>query len=119
MKARDFHRIPLSQRCLRILESAKSLNPQSELVFPSMKASVLSDMAFTKLLRDEQIDATAHGFRSSFKVWASECAKVPNEVSEAALAHRLGSKVVAAYLSTDFLAEQRSLMEAWSAHCLG
>lgn len=119
MKARDFHRIPLSKRCLQILKSAKSKNPQSDLVFPSMKGTALSDMTFTKLLRDEKIDATAHGFRSSFKMWASECAKVPNEVSEAALAHSLGSKVVAAYLRTDFLAERRPLMEAWSRHCLG
>ncbi len=119
MKARDAHRVPLSKRCLQILETAKSLNPVGDLVFPSMKSTALSDMTFTKLLRDEKLDATAHGFRSSFKVWASECAKVPNEVSEAALAHSVGSKVVAAYLRTDFLAERRPLMEAWSLHCLG
>ncbi|MEQ1672652.1 MAG: hypothetical protein ABL893_17510, partial [Hyphomicrobium sp.] len=98
---------------------AKSVNPECDLVFPSRNGTVLSDMTFTKLLRDERLDATAHGFRSSFKVWASESAKVPNEVSEAALAHSLGSKVVAAYLRTDFLAERRPLMEAWSGHCLG
>lgn len=119
MKARDAHRVPLSKRSLQILKMAKSLNPDSDLVFPSRNGTVLSDMTFTKLLRDEKLDATAHGFRSSFKVWASESAKVPNEVSEAALAHSLGSKVVAAYLRTDFLAERRPLMEAWSGHCLG
>ena len=97
MKARDAHRVPLSKRCLQILETATSLNQVGDLVFPSMKSTALSDMTFTKLLRDEKLDATAHGFRSSFKVWASECAKVPNEVSEAALAHSVGSKVVAAY----------------------
>ena len=91
----------------------------SDLVFPSMKNTALSDMTFTKLLRDEKLDATAHGFRSSFKVWASECAKVPNEVSEAALARSLGSKVVAAYFRTAFLAGRRPLMEDWSRHCLG
>lgn len=119
MKARDAHRVPLSKRCLQILEAAKKLNPGSDLVFPSKNGTALSDMTFTKLLRDEKLDATAHGFRSSFKVWASERAKAPNEVSEAALAHSLGSKVVAAYLRTDFLAERRPLMEAWSRHCLG
>lgn len=119
MKARDAHRVPLSKRSLQILKMAKTLNPDSDLVFPSRNGTVLSDMTFTKLLRDEKLDATAHGFRSSFKVWASESAKAPNEVSEAALAHSLGSKVVAAYLRTDFLAERRPLMEAWSGHCLG
>ena len=119
MKARDAHRVPLSKRCLQILEAAKKLNPDSGLVFPSKNGAALSDMIFTKLLRDEKLDATAHGFRSSFKVWASESAKAPNEVSEAALAHSLGSKVVAAYLRTDFIAERRPLMEAWSRYCLG
>ena len=119
MKARDAHRVPLSKRCLQILETAKRLNPNSELVFPSKNGTALSDMTFTKLLRDEKLDATAHGFRSSFKVWSSECARVPHEVSEAALAHSLGSKVVAAYLRTDFFAERRPLMKAWSQHCLG
>jgi integrase len=63
LAARDAHRVPLSKRCLQILETAKSLSPQSDLVFPSMKGVALSDMTFTKLLRDEKLAATAHGFR--------------------------------------------------------
>lgn len=118
MKARDSHRVPLSKRCLEILKEAKQLYPESDLVFPSRKGTPLSDMIFTQLLRDEKVEATAHGFRASFKVWASECAKAPNEVSEAALAHSIGSKVLAAYLRTDFLAERKVLMEAWAKHCL-
>lgn len=43
---------------------------------------------------------------------------MPNEVSEAALAHSLGSKIVVAYLRTDFLAERKVLMEDWARHCL-
>ena len=76
-------------------------------------------MTLTKVLRDEEVAATPHGFRSSFKVWSSERAKVPHEVSEAALAHSLGTKVVAAYLRTDFLDERRPLMTAWADYCLG
>ncbi len=88
-------------------------------MFPSRFDKSLSDMTFTKLLRDAKLDATAHGFRASFKVWASECAKAPHEVSEAALAHSIGNKVVAAYLRTDFLEERRAVMEAWAGHCAG
>ena len=119
MKARNPHRIPLSPRCLEILAAARLLNPQSTLVFEASKRDKpLSDMTFTKLLRDRKIEATAHGFRSSFKVWAAEIAKAQHEVTEAALAHAIPSKVVAAYLRTDFFDERRTLMAAWAAHCV-
>ena len=62
--------------------------------------------------------ATAHGFRSSFKVWAAE-AKVPDEVSEAALAHADKDRVRAAYLRTAFLEERRALMQAWADYLQG
>jgi integrase len=118
MKARTPHRIPLSQRCLEILSLARRLKPDSSLIFEASKRGrPLSDMTFLKHLRDNDIDATPHGFRSSFKVWAAEHAKAQHEVSEAALAHSNPSKVVAAYLRTDFLAERRPLMDQWSAHC--
>jgi hypothetical protein len=63
--------------------------------------------------------ATAHGFRTSFKVWAAEKAKVRDEVSEAALAHKIPEKVRAAYLRTQFFDERRPLMEKWAEHVLG
>jgi hypothetical protein len=45
----------------------------------------------------------------------AEIAKVPDEVSEAALAHTIPQKVRAAYLRTDFLEERRELMAKWAA----
>ena len=77
-------------------------------------------MTFTKLLRDAGLGAraTAHGFRSSFKNWCSETARVADEVSEAALAHQTKDRVKAAYLRTDFFDRRKSLMRAWAAHCL-
>lgn len=111
MKARSPHRVPLSARCLDILSLARQLKPESTLIFEASKRDrPMSDMTFTKHLRDKAIDATPHGFRSSFKVWAAEHAKAQHEVSEAALAHAIPSKVVAAYLRTDFLPERRPLM---------
>src|SRR5262249_27105035 len=78
----------------------------------------LSDMTFTKVLRDADLDgkATAHGFRSSFKDWCAEVAKVRDEVSEAALAHKIPDKVRAAYLRTRFLDERRELMQDWARY---
>ena len=120
MKSRKAHRVPLSQRCLQILREARALNPDSQLVFEGTKRGrPLSDMTFTKLLRDAGLGekATAHGFRSAFKNWCSEAAKARDEVSEAALAHTIKDRVKAAYLRTDFFEERKLLMEAWSTHC--
>lgn len=115
MKARTSHIVPLSQRCLEILNEAGRVASESELVFASADGEALSDMTFTKLLRDMGYGgrATAHGFRTSFKVWAAEAAKVRDEVSEAALAHRIHEKVRAAYLRTSFIEERAAIMQKW------
>jgi integrase len=117
MKARDPHVVPLSQRALEILKSARGAYPDSELVFPGAKQGrPLSDMTLTKVLRSAGLGdrATAHGFRSSFKDWCAEVAKVDDDVSEAALAHKIPNKVRAAYLRTKFLDERRVLMQKWT-----
>jgi integrase len=118
MKTKKPHRVPLSPRCLLILEEARRLNPESDLAFDARPCRPLSDMTLNKLLRDRGLNATPHGFRSSFKVWCAEAAKVAHEISEAALAHRLPSKVVEAYLRTDFFEERKALMRQWSTYCL-
>jgi integrase len=119
MKARRAHAVPLSNRCREILEEVRAAHPTSDLIFPGTKPGrPMSDMTLTALLRRMQLadSATAHGFRSTFKVWCAEVAKVRDEVSEAALAHTIPEKVRAAYLRTNFLEERRALMEAWAAY---
>ena len=116
MKARRDHIVPLSKRAIEVLKEARSVKDSAELIFPGKSGLALSDMVYTKLLRDMNLsgEATAHGFRSTFKVWCSEVAKVRDEVSEACLAHQIPDKVRAAYLRTDFLEERRTVMEKWS-----
>jgi hypothetical protein len=46
-------------------------------------------------------------------------AKVRDEVSEAALAHRIPDKVRAAYLRTRFLDERRHVMKRWAEFVSG
>jgi integrase len=119
MKARVAHVVPLAARALGILRDAHAAYPGSTLIFPGAKPGLpLSDMTLTKVLRDAGLDgkATAHGFRSSFKDWCAEVAKVRDEVSEAALAHRIPDKVRAAYLRTQFLGERRKLMNDWASY---
>lgn len=57
--------------------------------------------------------ATVHGFRSSFRDWASEHA-YRRDLAERALAHAIANPVEAAYHRTDLLIERRSMMQAWA-----
>jgi integrase len=118
MKAGRVHRVPLSARALEIVRAMHEVRT-SEWVFPGRIANKpLSAVAFDKVLRAMKIeDATPHGFRSSFRDWASECTNFSNEVCEAALAHVIQNKAEAAYRRGDALEKRRLLMEAWSTFC--
>ena len=108
------HRVPLSPRCLKILERAKQLADQSSYVFPGQSLTrPLSNMALLMTLRRMELEITPHGFRSSFKDWASERTHFPNEISEMALAHTIPNKTEAAYRRGDLLERRRELMAAW------
>jgi integrase len=113
------HHVPLSDRCLQILDEARVLKRSSSLLFPSDRTGKpLSDMTFTKLLRDLGYGGrvTAHGFRSSFRDWATEVEKVREVVAEAALAHAVRDKTEAAYRRTTYLEDRRTLMQRWAVH---
>jgi len=118
MKAGKKHRVPLSARALAILRNLYSRR-EGSLVFPGMHAGrPLSAAAMSKMLAlMGRADATVHGFRSSFKDWASEKTTFPNEVSEQALAHAIDSKVEAAYRRGDLFEKRRRLMAAWGDYC--
>jgi integrase len=120
-KGRKEHIVPLSDRCLEIAGEARALNPESPLFFPSEAGRPLSDMTFTKWLRDRRLAdrATAHGFRSSFRNWATEVDKCREVVAEAALAHTVKDKTEAAYRRSVYLEERTSLMRRWADYCAG
>jgi integrase len=61
-------------------------------------------------------DLTAHGFRATFRTWASEQTNFPTDVIEAALAHTQG-KLHEAYQRGDLLDKRRRLMAAWADFC--
>jgi integrase len=115
MKAGREHRVPLSDHVMEILTSLNEARISSY-VFPGNRADrPLSNMAMEMLMRRMDADAfTVHGFRSSFKDWATEATTFPNEISEAALAHLTGDQVERAYRRTDALERRRELMDAWA-----
>jgi integrase len=113
MKGSREHRVPLTDAAIAVLEQMREVR-QNEFMFPGDRRAMMSNMAMDMLLRRMGRDVTVHGFRSTFKDWASERTNFPNEVSEAALAHAVGDKVEAAYRRGDMFEKRRRLMEAWA-----
>lgn len=113
MKMKKPHRVPLSNRAVEILQRASELAIDSDMVFPSPRGKQLSDNTLSKLLRDNQIKSTVHGFRSSFRDWAAEKSEAPREVCEFCLAHVEGSAAELAYRRTDYFDMRREIMQAW------
>ena len=97
MKANVEHRVPLFAAAVAVLDRVRPLRDGSDLVFPSQRGRELSDATMTKCLRTAGIDAVPHGFRTSFRTWASEQTSVPHAVAEMALAHAVGSSVERSY----------------------
>lgn len=118
MKAKAEHRVPLSARCLELLDAAKELRT-GDLVFPSPRGKQLSDATMGKLMRELGLDAVPHGFRSSFRDWAAETTDTPHAVMEAALAHTIRNAAEAAYARSDLFARRRVLMNQWAEHVKG
>jgi integrase len=136
MKAGREHRVPLSAPARQLLQNlwkAQLLklgitappkahqwaDLKQRYVFASQRDTPLSDMTLTQFMRREELDFTAHGFRSSFRDWCAEQTNYPREVCEHALAHQLPDKVEAAYLRTDYLEKRKLLMEDWGRFLVG
>lgn len=118
MKAGHAHRVPLTDWALEVLKGLPKLDHNPH-VFPgTAKGKPLSGMAMTmQLRRMKREDITVHGFRSTFRDWASEQTSFPHETCEHALAHRISDKAEAAYRRGDQFDKRRKLMEAWAAWC--
>ncbi|MDE2773723.1 MAG: integrase arm-type DNA-binding domain-containing protein [Gemmatimonadota bacterium] len=123
MKGGAEHRQPLSAAALAVLGPARVLRDESGLIFPSplRRGCPLSNMSLTKVLRDTSLAArtTVHGFRTSFRTWASERTNASHAVMELSLAHVVGSSVERAYARSDLLAKRRGLMEQWGKFVAG
>jgi len=119
MKTANEHRVPLTEDMLAIIEPLKAM--ASQYVFEGQKRHApLSNMAMLMLLRRMKVEGvTVHGFRSTFRDWASEVASAPREVAEMSLAHKVGSDVERAYARSDLLERRRLLMERWSQFVAG
>jgi integrase len=116
MKAGKEHRVPLAPAAVKLLRALPHIDG-TDLVFPSTRGTPLSDMTLTKIMRDMGHEAVPHGFRSTFRDWASERTNYPREVAEMALAHAIGDKVEAAYRRGDLMEKRTRMMADWARFC--
>ena len=120
MKTGELHEVPLSDAALAILRSREAGRGASRFVFPGRPMKPLSDMSMAMVLRRLKIsNATVHGFRSSFRTWASEVANVEFEVAEACLSHQVGNAVSRAYNRSKMTERRRPVMLAWATFVTG
>jgi len=121
MKMGVEHHIPLSSRAMEILREAKSRWPQSEFVFPSAQSwtKTMSANTLNKIAKRLGYKITVHGFRSTFRDWASETRYYPNDVVEMALAHGNPNKTESAYKRGNLFEKRKELMADWAEYCGG
>lgn len=133
MKMRIAHEVPLSPRAVEILEQVQRVSDGKGLVFrdPKTKAA-LSENTYLNCRVDlgyPQEQCTPHGFRATFRTWASlvpiqalpsgDRVRFQHEVCEACLSHVIADEVVRAYLRTtnvSFMDARRDLMAQWAAY---
>ncbi|MEO4017809.1 site-specific integrase [Pseudomonas rossensis] len=120
MKAGKEHRVPLSQAALDLLIALPRVKGNNHLFPGARKGRPLSNMAMLMVLRRmKRNDLTTHGFRSTFRDWASAVTHYPREVCEQALAHAVESAVEAAYRRGDLFGKRQMLMDHWSRYVCG
>lgn len=108
--------VPLSDQAVAVLHDMQIGTPKpSDLIFPGAKPGrPMSDQTMDKLLAKMGVDATPHGFRSTFRDWAGDKTDHAWEVIEMALAHKVGSDTERAYRRMTALEKRRRLMQDWA-----
>ena len=117
MKAKVEHSVPLSVASVDVLLKANKRYGGEGLIFPTRKDKPLPKNVFRALLDGLGIDATAHGFRASFRTWAAEQGW-PRDIAEVALAHEIPNAVEASYNHAQHLEQRSKMMEQWADYCL-
>ena len=124
MKAKKIHQVPLPRQAMEMLAEVWrqrdiDVGVDVEYVFPS--PTTLQPVAKSTALRALArvgIDATTHGFRSSFRSWCAENG-IDRELAELSLAHRIGDATEQSYHRSSLLDRRRVVMQQWADFCAG
>lgn len=104
------HEVPLSPRCIAILEQLAEIR-SGDRIFP------IGPHAMWNWLKAKYPNLTIHGLRSTFRDWCGDVAAADIELAELALHHAVGNRVTRAYRRGKALERRRHLMEQWQAFC--
>jgi integrase len=111
-KTRQEIEVPLSSFALSLLER-QSQQRVSDYVFPNSVGRPFARGALYMWFRRGGIDiGSFHGWRSTFRDWAGDIARIDRDVAEVCLGHALKS-VEAAYRRRTALEEQRKAFELY------
>lgn len=119
-KAKREHRVPLAPRAIDLLKGLPQMGGTNK-IFPTSDGNPPSDMALSQLMRGMRergelpVNAVPHGFRSTFRDWATEQTNYPDEIRKAASGQLVGDQVKESYQRTDLLEKRRQLMNEWAA----
>jgi integrase len=109
------HRVPLSEAAICLLKSLPRFK-DCNLLFPSSRGKVLSDATMNAVLKRINVNATTHGFRSTFKDWSRAMTNYADEVSELCLAHVNSDSTRAAYARDELLDLRKQQLEDWALY---
>ena len=108
---------------LEVLGRVPSVDNPCGLIFPSRDRPgyPLSNVAYMNLLKrlGYADRTTAHGFRATFRTWATECADASARVKKLSTAHAPGDKIEDAYDRALVLDPRRQLMQRWGCYVMG
>ena len=125
MKMREEHVVPLPTQAVAILRELQPLTGRNDLktgggryLFPGVRTprEPMSENTINAALRRMGFDKdtmTGHGFRAMASTRLNELGWAP-DVIERQLAHAERNKVRAAYNRAQYMAERRTMMQAWA-----
>ena len=116
MKGGVEHRVPLSGQAVAVLEGMRR-GGDTAFVFPGRTPGApLSHSTLLAAAKTMGLGGSVHGFRSSFRTWASECTDADHAVMELSLGHAVGGNVERAYARSDLFDKRRELMDTWASY---
>ena len=126
MKMEKEHIVPLSAPALELLAALPRIIGK-DLVFVAPRGGQFSDGTLNAVIKrmnaadsNRWVDPVSgrkvvqHGFRSTFRDWASEISTHPGDVAEMALAHAIRDKTEAAYRRGALFVKRQVMMKEWA-----
>jgi integrase len=128
MKAEREHRVPLPTAAVKLLRALPKGKASAPVFLSPRGVGPLSSAGMSDIIKrmnagddgPRWVDpkdgrkVVQHGFRSTFRDWASEQTNYPRDVVEMALAHAIDSATEAAYRRGDLFEKRRRLMADWA-----